>query len=152
MFVLDSSAIFAMDQLPDGESCCPPGVIDELIRYKDRRLELWGDLLAVRDCSDESMDAVRDVAARSGDLGRLSDVDMTVIALALDTQGTILTDDYSIQNVARLMSVPFRPVGQTGITRTERWNYRCVGCGRWYKEKLDDCPVCGSGMKGFRKR
>ncbi len=152
MYVLDSSALFVMDQLPEGGSCCPPGVVAELRRYKDRRPELWGELLDVRECSEPSLAAVREAAARSGDSGRLSEVDLSVIALALDTGGTVLTDDYSIQNVARIMGIPFEPVGQKGITRTERWNYRCLGCGRWYKERSDECPVCGSGMRAHRRR
>ena len=111
MLVLDSSALFSMEQLPEEESCCPPGVIRELTKYKDHRLDLWGDLLRVSDCTGESMDKVTEAAKKSGDLGRLSPVDMTVLALAIDVNGTVLTDDYSIQNVARIMGIPCRAVG-----------------------------------------
>lgn len=152
MLVLDSSALFSMDQLPDEESVCPPGVIDELTRYKDHRLDLWGDLLRVSECTSESVKKVEETARRSGDLGRLSPVDITVLALALDVGGTILTDDYSIQNTARIMGIPYRAVGQNGIKKVEKWNYRCNGCGKWFKEKADECPICGSSMRSYRKR
>jgi endoribonuclease Nob1 len=152
MLVLDSSALFAMSQLPEEESCCPPGVIDELTRYKDNRLDLWGDLLRVSDCTPASMKKVEEAARRSGDLGRLSPVDITVLALAIDVNGTILTDDYSIQNIARILNIPCKGIGQEGIKKIEKWNYQCIGCKKWYKEKMNECPICGSSMKACRKR
>lgn len=88
MLVLDSSALFSMEQLPEEESCCPPGVITELRRYKDHRLDLWGDLLHVSECTRESVRKVEEAARKSGDLGRLSPVDITVLALAVDVGGT----------------------------------------------------------------
>ncbi|MDR1405076.1 MAG: nucleic acid-binding protein [Candidatus Methanoplasma sp.] len=152
MLILDSSALFSMEGLPDEEFMCPPGVVDELARHKDGRLVLWGDLLRISDCTKESIIKVKDAARKSGDLGRLSDVDIAVLALAADTGGTILSDDYSIQNVSKIMGMPFRSVGTKGITKTEKWNYRCVGCGKWFKERPDECPICGSGMKACRKK
>lgn len=152
MLVLDSSALFSMDQLPEEESVCPPGVIKELTKYKDPRLELWGDMLRVSDCTEASMKKVEEAAKKSGDNGRLSPVDMTVLALAVDVGGTVLTDDYSIQNTARIMGIPYRAVGQTGIKKVEKWNYQCIGCKKWYKEKMPDCPICGSTMRACRKR
>ena len=152
MLVLDSSALFSMEQLPEEESCCPPGVITELRRYKDHRLDLWGDLLHVSECTRESVRKVEEAARKSGDLGRLSPVDITVLALAVDVGGTVMTDDYSIQNTARIMGIPYKAVGQTGITKVEKWNYQCIGCQKWYKEQMEECPICGSPMKAHRKR
>ncbi|MBO5669866.1 MAG: nucleic acid-binding protein, partial [Candidatus Methanomethylophilaceae archaeon] len=82
--VLDSSALFSMENLPEEDSVCPPGVVKELTKYKDPRLDLWGDMLRTSDCSAESMKKVEEAARRTGDLGRLSPVDMSVIALAID--------------------------------------------------------------------
>ncbi|MCL2785629.1 MAG: nucleic acid-binding protein [Methanomassiliicoccaceae archaeon] len=152
MIVLDSSALFAMEDLPPGDIAVPEGVVAELRRYKDQRVDRWGDLLRVSECTKASADMVKDVAQKSGDAGRLSDVDISVIALAIDLGGTVFTDDFSIQNVCGIMGIEYRSVGTGGIKKIEKWNYRCVGCGRWYKEKSDDCPVCGSSMRAHRKR
>ena len=152
MIVLDSSAFFSMDGLPEEEHVCPPGVIKELEKYKDPRLSLWGDMIRVSDCSAESMDRVKEAATKSGDIGRLSPVDMTVIALALDVKGTIWSDDYSIQNVARILGLGFKPIGMKGIQKVVKWNYQCIGCHKWYKEKMSECPICGSPMKGCRRK
>lgn len=105
MLVLDSSALFSMEQLPEEESCCPPGVITELRRYKDHRLDLWGDLLHVSECTRESVRKVEEAARKSGDLGRLSPVDITVLALAVDVGGTVMTT-----------TIPYR-------TRPASWAY-----------------------------
>lgn len=149
--VLDSSALFSMENLPE-DHVCPIGVVKELRKYKDPRLDIWGDMLRVSDCSAESLQKVEETARRTGDLGRLSPVDMTVIALALDVEGTVLSDDFSILNVCTVMKIPCRSVGTTGIRKVEKWNYQCIGCKKWYKEKMNDCPICGSPMKAHRKK
>lgn len=150
--ILDSSAFFSMDNLPEEEHVCPPGVIRELTNHEDPRLALWGDMVRVSDCTEASLDKVKAVAAKSGDLGRLSPTDMTVIALAVDLDGEIWSDDYSIQNVASIMGIPFKAVGMKGIKKVVKWNYQCIGCHKWYKEKMADCPICGSPMKACRKK
>ena len=151
VIVLDSSALFSMENLPDEDCVCPPGVIRELRKYDDRRLDLWGDMLRVSDCSPGSLEKVKEEARKSGDLGRLSPVDMTVIALGLDLNGIVLSDDFSIENVCTRLGVQYRPVGTRGIKKVEKWNYQCIGCKKWYKEKMDECPICGSPMKAHRK-
>lgn len=150
--VLDSSALFSMEDLPDEDMVCPPGVVKELARYKDRRLDLWGEMLKVCDCSKESLSKVEEVARRTGDLGRLSPVDMSVIAVALDIAGTVLSDDYSILNVCTVLNIPSRSVGTAGIKKVEKWNYQCIGCRKWFKEREKECPICGSPMKPFRRK
>ncbi len=152
MIVLDSSAFFSMDGLPEETHVCPSGVIRELEKYGDPRLALWGDMVNVMDCSKESLSKVSEAAKKTGDLGRLSPVDLTVLALALDVGGTVWSDDYSIQNVAAAMGIGYRAVGMAGIKKKAKWHYRCVGCGKWYGEKLPDCPICGSEMKPYRHR
>ena len=152
MIVLDSSAFFSMDSLPEEDHVCPSGVIRELKKYEDPRLSLWESMIHVSDCSKESLAKVEEAARKSGDLGRLSPVDMTVLALAVDVDGTIWSDDYSIQNVARIMGIGFKPVGMKGIEKVVKWNYRCIGCGKWFKEKASECPICGSPMKPYRKK
>ena len=80
MLVLDSSYFFSSDALPEEDHVCPPGVIRELENHGDPRLALWEDMIRVSDCSKASMDRVTEAARSSGDLGRLSPVDMTVSA------------------------------------------------------------------------
>ena len=67
VLILDSSALFAMEDLPEEDSLCPPGVVEELRRLKDGRLDLWGARLRVSACTKASEDRVTATAKKSGD-------------------------------------------------------------------------------------
>ncbi len=151
-YVLDTSALFSMDRPPDGESHVTLGVLKELERYNDSRHHLWGSLVVISEPSKESLEKVRKAAAGTGDIDRLSPVDQEVLALAIDLDAELLTDDYSIQNVAKVMGVRFRTVGTRGIKKVYQWKLRCTGCGREVKEKVTECPVCGSPLTTRRRR
>ena len=152
VMILDSSALFSMEDLPGDDIAVPPGVVDELRKHKDHRLDRWGSLLRISECTKASVSKVNAASLKSGDAGRLSDVDVSVVALAVDLNGTVLTDDFSIQNVCKIMGIEYRPVVTEGIKEIGKWSYRCNGCGKWYKEKMNDCRICGYGMRSYRKR
>jgi UPF0271 protein len=101
--------------------------------------------LEVRGPSPPSLARVRETMKQSGDEGVLSSVDQEILALALDTSGTIVTDDFALQNVAHHLQIPTLPIHQRSA-RARTWRYRCTGCGR-YGEGTGSCPVCGSPMK-----
>jgi endoribonuclease Nob1 len=146
--VLDTSAFFAMQDLPPGtETFVTQGVLKELEKYGDRRTGLWGDMLKVSEPTATSMRRVKEAASRSGDSTRLSPTDVEVLALALDLGATVLTDDYSLQNLAAYLGVPYRPVGLKGIKEVRKWRWRCTGCGKVFDKEHPDCPICGSKLK-----
>jgi UPF0271 protein len=151
-YVLDTSALFAMQDLPPGEVYVTGGVVAELRKYEDPRLRYWEDLLTVASPSSQAMDAVKRAAARTGDDARLSPTDMEVLALALELKAELLTDDYSIQNLSRVLGVRYRGVGMKGIKEVIRWKYRCTGCRKEWDENYPDCPVCGSPLRSSRSR
>lgn len=149
--ILDTSALFAMQDLPP-EPVTTPGVISELRKYGDPRLRYWEDRLIVSEPSSASMERVEKAAAETGDDARLSPVDMEVLALAMDQSGVILTDDYSIQNLARVLGLDYRAVGFKGIKEVMTWKYRCRGCGRTFDKNMPDCPICGSALRSVRSK
>jgi UPF0271 protein len=147
-YVLDTSALFSMQDLPpDGDSFTTPGVLRELLKYGDRRVELWGELLSVSEPTSSSLKKVRKASSRTGDSTRLSPTDTEVLALALELEAVVLTDDYSVQNLAAYLGVPYRPVGLEGIKDMRRWRWRCLGCGRVFEQEMPECPVCGSKLR-----
>ncbi|MEM0448812.1 MAG: nucleic acid-binding protein [Methanomassiliicoccales archaeon] len=146
--VLDTSALFSMQDLPyETKVHTTPGVIRELERYGDRRAELWGDLLEVSEPSVSSKQKVKDAASRTGDISRLSPTDVEVLALAIDLEAILLTDDYSLQNLAAYLGIPYRPVGLKGIKNIRRWRWRCLGCGKIFENPCSECPICGSRIR-----
>ena len=110
--------------------------------------------LKVRTPSASFLDRVKEASKTVGDVLFLSDVDMQVLALALELKSKdhdpfIVTDDYSIQNVANQIGVKFAPLMTFGIRFRFHWILYCPACYRKYpsdyKPKL--CEVCGTQLK-----
>ncbi|MDD1747814.1 MAG: nucleic acid-binding protein [Methanomassiliicoccales archaeon] len=151
--VLDSSAFFAMEDMSgDWEAYTSPGVLRELQRYNDGRAAYLEHKVKVSDPTSNSLERVAKAAKETGDASRLSAVDREVLALAIDLEAVLLTDDYSMQNLAKHIGLPYRAVGLKPIQKKVVWSYRCTGCGKVIKEQQPDCPVCGSALRTTRKR
>jgi endoribonuclease Nob1 len=94
-------------------------------------------------------------AASTGDLPRLSPVDLDILAIALATGQTLFTDDYSLQNVCRSVNHPFEAVSNKRSKQQWSWELRCIGCRATKKadsQKEQECDICGSPMKIKRSR
>jgi len=103
--------------------------------------------------STDSLAKIQDASEKTGDMNRLSAADKEILALAYDfkKEGMLLSDDYSIQNIARLLDIRYSPLRQKGITEIRQWVYRCTGCKR-VSTKGGICLVCGSPMKMLGKK
>ena len=100
------------------------------------------------------LDAVREASKEMGDMRYLSEADMHVIALAAQLKDeerspTIVTDDYSIQNMATKISVNFTSSATLGIRYQLQWLLYCPACRRKYPSdyKHIDCEICGTRLK-----
>ncbi|MCS5536674.1 MAG: hypothetical protein NZ770_01075, partial [Candidatus Poseidoniaceae archaeon] len=98
---------------------------------------------------EKSLLAAREAASKTGDLNGLSPVDIEVLALALDNQATLHTDDYRLQNIALNEGLEVKPVNTSGIGKVWRWQLRCTGCRATTdvdskSENIPDCEICGS--------
>lgn len=149
-WVLDTSALFHLTEMPMGEVYIGPGVMRELEEYGDNRLPYLTEILTVMSPSKEYLSKVREAAAETGDDARLSPVDLEVLALSMELEATLVSDDYSIQNLAMHLHLPFLTVGKQGIQKKILWRYRCKGCGRVWRELHAQCPVCGKELRSYR--
>jgi UPF0271 protein len=153
-YVLDTSAILSGKDLPaDSELYSSPKILDELKHGRmKRRLDfLIESGLKVLSPSKDSLAEVASAAEGSGDISRVSEADLEILALAKELAATLLTDDYSIQNLASILLVEYKGISQDGITETLKWRIRCKGCGRYWETMHPACPVCGSELKTTRK-
>jgi UPF0271 protein len=144
--VLDSSVFFG-DHVCHGELYTSWSVADEL---KDLASKVRFDLLResgleVRDPETTYVTRAREASIAAGEEEALSRADTDVLALAVQLEAAVVTDDYALQNVARKLGVAVIPLRQKG-TSGIRWKYRCTGCGRYHKGP-GECPVCGSPVK-----
>ena len=91
---------------------------------------------------------------QAGDLLFLSHADNQVLALALHFKDAgldceIVTDDYSIQNVANQLGIKFVPLMTFGIRYHFRWQIYCPACYRKYPTDYPSkhCSTCGTQLK-----
>lgn len=141
MFVLDSSAL--MQPIDFSNACTVPEVLEE-VKNRPSRLRMESAIsagkLRVLEPSPEAVSTVAQTREKTGDL--LSNTDIKLLALAKETNGILVTDDYGMQNVAKVLGVDFRPLSRKGIKRTILWGRWCPNC----KKSVSgvECPVCGS--------
>jgi endoribonuclease Nob1 len=158
VFIIDTSAILSGKpiSITDAVIVTTPGVSDELSPGgRDfRTFELLKETgLTIQAPSKEAINSVKQTAKETGDDRRLSIADIEIVALALDInkkpdyEATILSDDYSIQNVASTLNIKFQGFLQKEITKKFKWVSRCPGCGKQFNETKKICPICGTATK-----
>jgi len=156
-YILDTSVILSGKPINlDANIATTPGVFKEFTPggkdYQNFQF-LMEKGLKIQDPTKESIKQIKDVSQKTGDKERLSETDKEILALALDInkndecEAVILTDDYSIQNVAQTLKIKFETISQKGITKKFKWTYQCRGCGKKFKENINTCPICGSSIK-----
>jgi UPF0271 protein len=154
-YVLDTSVLYYGKDLPQGFECViTPGVVRELDKEgMSARLELlMATRVRVSSPSERSLRKVSEESEKTGDSRRLSEADKELLALALDLGYELLTDDYSIQNLARAMGIPARGFDQKGIAEVFEWQAKCKGCGKLFPADVRVCDVCGTETRTRRKK
>jgi UPF0271 protein len=113
----------------------------------------------VKTPSENFSNLAKESANRVGDSFFLSETDMQVLALALELRAqkctpSIITDDYSIQNVATKAGIDFVSLATFGISRLFEWVRYCPACHREYlpEDKSTSCLVCGTRLKRKPRR
>lgn len=144
MFVLDSSALIHPIGFEDAATV--PEVLEE-VRNRPSRLRIENAMAAGKlrllEPSPEAMAVVLEKSGESGD--SLSHADSKLVALALEQHAVLVTDDYGMQNVAKLLGVSFKPLSERGIQKAIMWGRYCPNC----KKPVVgiECPSCGSATK-----
>jgi UPF0271 protein len=160
VIVLDTSAFIAgFDPLSfSGEIHSVPAVEGELIpnslpwtRFKTA---VESGKLRLKTPSHLFLERVKESSKTVGDALVLSAVDFQVLARALELKHAgssplIVTDDYSIQNVANQLDVEFTSLMTFGIRFRHHWIKYCPACYHKYTPnfKSEVCEVCGTKLK-----
>jgi UPF0271 protein len=158
--VLDTSAFVAgLDPFTiREEQVAPPKVEEEVKRNTLTKLRFATAVdsgrLKIFTPDEEFVTKVRSSATSLGDSFYLSETDLQVLALALEIKSRgedpqIVTDDYSIQNVASQLGIGFVSLATFGIKRLLTWIRYCPACHRTYPAnfKPTECPICGTELK-----
>jgi UPF0271 protein len=160
VIVLDTSAFLAgFDPFSLGdEQVTVPKVEEEILRNYMIKMRFQTAVesgkVKVRTPTKEFAAMARASASKVGDSFKLSAADLQLLALALElrAQGCtpqIVTDDYSIQNVAKELGMDFLALATFGIKRLLEWIRYCPACHRQYPAdfKSKECQVCGTELK-----
>ena len=148
MYVLDATAFIEGYQVDDGAPTATiPRVRDELKDASAYRFDaMEGSGMHIQIPGDPALDRVRTVARNTGDLDVLSETDVRLLAATLELDGTLVTDDYAIQNVAEALDLGVDVISQEGIAEQRDWHFQCQGCGREFDDHRERCPICGSPL------
>ncbi len=146
MQILDTSA-FIHEYHTDEDTASVPQVHEELEGEHAFRFDAEeGAGMHIHIPSDGTVDRITRAAGETGDADELSETDLLLVAAAFELDGTLVTDDYAMQNVAERLNVDVQVIARDGITEQREWQFQCAGCGRTFDDDHDRCPICGSDL------
>jgi rRNA maturation endonuclease Nob1 len=160
--VLDTAALMSWPLVQLHGGVAVEGQIEEVRRLSEARLvEIDAANLKWMEPSEISIEKATSLAISSGDLAGLSEVDLRLLALTLEKNARLHTDDYRLQNICQMAGLSWSSVEQSGISQVWSWEIRCEGCGEVHKhlqgtipasKEIGRCNNCGSRLSMKRKR
>ena len=160
--VVDTSALISWPLEMLFGSLASPKQRNELTNNYPERLSII-DAIDINWTSPnkESIEKIIDISKETGDIAGLSRVDIEVLALTIEYNYTLITDDYRMQNIAEYMKIKWRGVDNGGIKNIWKWEVICLGCKTVkimpdgptnQKNNLGRCVDCGSELKIRKKK
>ena len=95
----------------------------------------------------ESIEKVVAAAKRTGDYTKLSQADLSIIALALQLEIVLMTNDYAVANTASTLKIPIKSVSGKGIKEIRKWIAYCNACGKAFGPNTKECQLCGNRLR-----
>jgi UPF0271 protein len=152
-YVLDSTAFYAGIPYQGSGRYYTTYMVLEEVKHHNVGSSFLHSRVHVTEPSPNSLGRVKATALKTGDMGALSQTDLSLLALALDlTQAeggvSLVSDDFAVRNVAEVLSIPLAPTSlKGGEWKSVAWKIYCRGCGKEYTNpKLTVCPVCGTQL------
>ena len=154
-YVLDAAGLFASLPLTlPRNSYTTSLVAAEVVDSESKKsLEyaLASNKLVIVDPPKESIEKVKEIARHIGELGNLSEADISILALAHALLSKcrrviVVTDDKSVQNVALYLGAEVYGIKRRTIRRPRLFSYVCPACG-YEGTEAGTCPVCGHKLR-----
>ena len=143
-----SGVVFLSSSL---QYCTTQAILDEVkhIKKSHGAIEalIESNTLQILNSDRESIQNVVAAARGTGDHAKLSEADISIIALALQLGIMLVTNDYAVANVATTLKIPVKSVAGKGITHTRRWIAYCSACGRAFGPNAKECRLCGNRLR-----
>ena len=143
-----SGVVFLSSSL---QYCTTQAILDEVkhIKKSHGAIEalLESNTLQIVNSDRKNIEKVVAAARRTGDYQKLSEADISIIALALQLEIVLVTNDYAVANVATTLKIPVKSLASKGITHTRRWIAYCSACGRAFGANAKECRLCGNRLR-----
>ncbi|MDH3279344.1 MAG: PIN domain-containing protein [Nitrosopumilus sp.] len=149
--ILDASAFYAGVPFGSDNDCYTTSLVYDEIKHIKKNQDILGTLLEtnrlkIREPDKESIMTAIKAARNTGDYQQLSKQDVSIIALCIELNGEIISDDFAISNVAKNLDLKISPIMTQGIVDVGRWIHYCPGC-RTDHASGSECPMCGTLLK-----
>jgi len=149
--ILDSSAFYAGVPFRSSDDYYTTSLAYDEIRHIKKNHDVLGTLLEtnrlkIREPDKESTETAIKAAKDTGDFPQLSKQDISIIALCIEMNGEIISDDFAISNVAKNLGLKISPIMTQGIKDVGKWVHYCPGCRTNHTNKKE-CPICGTPLK-----
>ena len=143
--ILDTCAFFTQTH-PNGKIATVKGIEDEIVNKQSKQYysNLKTKGLKIIEPNKNSIDYIKEKAKETGDLDVLSLTDIKILALGYELQGTIISDDFAIQNVSLYNGLEVISCSGKKIKEIRMWKYRCSACKLVTDKKSETCNICGS--------
>ena len=149
--ILDASAFYAGVPFRSSNDCYTTSLVYDEIKHIKKNHDALGTLLEtnrlkIREPDKESTKNAIMAAKDTGDFPQLSKQDISIIALCIEMNGEIISDDFAISNVVKNLGLKISPIMTQGIKDVGKWIHYCPGCRTNHPNKKE-CPMCGTPLK-----
>lgn len=138
--VVDANVlIHSRGQFPVNKAVIPPSIQDE-IKTDLSRMKMQKLNLKIMRPSQQALEKVKNKSDVIN--SPTSTQDEQALALALDRDITLITDDKALQNLALHMGIDFEGFNEQKVSEKRCWKNVCSNCGTEVSSL--PCPHCGS--------
>ena len=151
VFVLDATAFYQGFALRANCKCITTELIVEEVSHLKKDLCPINFLIEAKKISvirpkDKTVNYIRSVATKIGD-SKISPSDVSVIALAIDNGGTVVSDDNRVCNLASTLSISYLNLSNMGIRAVRKWTKYCRVCAKKHSCNENFCSICGNQLR-----
>lgn len=150
-FALDATAFYQGFHLHSDSRCITTGLVFEEISHIQEKLSVLESLISnkrimILEPSEDSIRMVKSIITQIGET-RLSDADISIVALAKEFNVPLVTDDFAVCNLAKTLSIDLLNLGTKGIRDRRKWVKFCKSCGKGYPSTQTICSLCGNKLR-----
>ena len=149
--ILDASAFYAGVPFRSSDDCYTTSLVYDEIKHIKKNHDALGTLLEtnrlkIKEPNIKSTESAVKASKNTGDFPQLSKQDISIIALCIEMNGEMISDDFAISNVVKNLDLKVSPIMTKGIKDVGKWIHYCPGC-RTNHPTGKKCPACGTPLK-----